>query len=185
MTNPNPWRIIWIWPGHEGRAQKRLQYMDIEHRYYIEKIEKRVWRTRNTTRTVEVPAFPGYIFCRPTSLQERAEIAELHEVGGFLTYLESGDDCAVTPEEVERWDEQQKLWTFESGQSPATLFKVGEEVQVTGGPFSGFPGVVEAERKGTVRVTMETSGGAVTLDIKPVYLERAIDKSKKSNYLAA
>lgn len=183
--NTKSWRIIWVRPGHDTITKERLRCMGVEHRYYIEKVGKRVWRTRSTTRTVDVPAFPGYIFCRPASLQERAEIAALHEVGGFLTYHESGEDCFITAEEIERWDEQQRLWTFESDSSPATVFEVGEKVLVTGGPFSGFPGVVEYERKKTVRVAMETAGGAVSIDIKPIYLERSFDKSKKPNYLAA
>ena len=119
---------------------------------------RRRWSDR--IKTIEVPLFPGYLFCR-TDLQSRRPIVT---VPGFVDFVGFGNG----PAPVEDSEVDSIRMVTERGQKyqPWPFTKVGQRVQVTNGPLRGMHGVmVETRNERHILVSVELLQRSVLVDI--------------------
>jgi transcriptional antiterminator NusG len=122
---------------------------------------------------IDVPAFPGYVFCEFDS-RRRAPIAS---TSGVVSVVGAGKDALpIEPDEVAR------LKALEHASpvvEPWPYLAVGQEVQIEGGPFDGVTGFLVDCRKVTrvvASVSLLQRSVAVEVDrarVVPVFRQKS------------
>jgi transcription antitermination factor NusG len=118
-------------------------------------------RRGSSARTVELPLFPGYIFCR-LDAQDRLPVLM---VSGVVHIVGSGR----TPEPIDPAEMEGvfALLRSELPLSPAAYPPIGERVQIQKGPLRGVDGLVIAHKnskKLVVSVSLLQRSMAVDVD---------------------
>ena len=108
-------------------------------------VEVIVEKRNGKTKSIERKLFPGYVFVRMKLYQneERTELNEKvwHFINGIKGVSRIGG--VMTPEEVAEWITVPG--SEEAAPQPVarSQFNVGDQVEITDGPFSGFDGTIE------------------------------------------
>ena len=105
---------------------------------------------RRQRRLVIRPLFPRYLFCRFDAAVLYRAVRYAPEILGIVS---SGSSPTVVPDNLidnlQSWaGEQVDLFTLQP------TFRVGDEVEVTGGPLQGFSGTVLKESEESLRVVI-------------------------------
>jgi transcription antitermination factor NusG len=125
--------------------------------------DRRKWSDR--IKEVELPLFPGYLFCRLDPIRTLPIVS----TPGVVSIVSRGK----TPVAVD-FDEMialQRLLASEAGVRPWSFIATGERVAIQSGPFAGLEGIVICEKK-TLRlvltITLLQRSVAVELDRQDV-----------------
>jgi transcription elongation factor/antiterminator RfaH len=163
MDSKEKWYALYTRPRHEKKAYDLL--IEKGKNAYIPLLKTvRVWKNRK--KTVELPLFPSYIFCR-FEYKNRFDILETH---GVIKIVNFKGQPAVVPD-----------WQIESLKTillnPETLqmenyFRQGDLVEVKSGPFSGLKGSIVSQ-KGQSRFVITIDGimQSISVEIDAHHLE--------------
>ena len=161
--NYAPWFAVAVKPQHEKAVAAQLQSKALESYLPIYRARRR-WSDR--VKTVELPLFPRYVFCRFGS-QERPKVLTtpgVHSIVGF-----SGKPCPVTEDEIAA------IRTLVLSGLPLRVWScltVGQRVRVRRGAMEGLEGVLVREKTACrLVVNLELLNRGVAVEIERDVLE--------------
>ena len=156
------WFVLTVAPRHELSAGQHLQTKGFETSVPAYRVRRR-WSDR--TKTITLPIFPGYVFCR-FSIDSRIPVLNTPGVRGAISF---GSQLAYLEDhEIERIHRM-----AESGLNlePLGSLKTGMQVKIVGGPLRGMQGVL-AQVNGAMRVVVNVEllhrAVAVHVDLEAV-----------------
>jgi transcription antitermination factor NusG len=129
----NHWFAFRVRPRHEKAVA--LQLREKEQEYFLPIVrETRKWANR--IKYVDLPLFPGYIFCRT----HRSALSPVLRTAGIVDVLRMGPHPApVGEEEIHAL---KKAIRANVHIETSTYIDVGEKVYINEGPLTGLDGVV-------------------------------------------
>lgn len=154
-----PWYALQVRPRHEKLVSTLLESKGVEQ-YLPLCAMKRRWSDR--VAEVELPLFPGYVFCR---IDWNRRVPQVVTTPGVLRVLGVGR----TPMPVEEHELEAIRVVLKSGlsASPWAVPQVGETVRIEQGPLEGVEGVLVELKKGSrlvVSVSLLNRAVAVEVD---------------------
>ena len=164
VLHTDSWFALQVAPKMEMRVVTALQGKNYEMLLPTYK-ERRNWSDR--IKLVEVPLFPGYVFCR---LAERCigraiatpGVRKIVGFGGKPYPLEGHEITAI-----------QKIIESEVAAMPWPFVRVGERVRIGEGPLAGVIGVVtRVKNQERLIVSVEMLMRSVAVDIDALALTR-------------
>jgi transcription antitermination factor NusG len=141
------WWAVYTQPRHEKTVRNHLEARAIEA-FLPVAIEHSKWKDRRVT--LEVPAFPGYVFVR-TPLHERVPVLSTPGVVRILSF--NGMPASIDAAEIEalrlcQWDGARL--------EPHPFAAIGERVRVRAGALQGLEGMVIRKKSG-LRLVLSVS----------------------------
>lgn len=130
---PESWFAIQVAPRHENRVASLLNYKGYQH-FFPTYQSCRKWCDRN--KTLELPLFPGYVFCR--IFHGTASGLVLTTPGVIRVVGFGGKPCPIPDSEI---DAIQRL-ALSPDVMPAPYLKIGHKVQIMKGPLLGITGIL-------------------------------------------
>jgi len=151
------WFALTVKPRHERSVAEHLVARSLESYAPVYR-ERRRWSDR--TQTVELPLFPGYVFCR-FSFADRMKVISLPSVQSVVGF--GGEPAPVQDEEI---NAVRTLVGSGLAVAPWHYLRIGQRVRICEGPLSGLEGILVRE-KSTCRVVInvELLQRAVAVDI--------------------
>lgn len=159
------WLAVYTQPRHERTVRDHLEAKAIEVFLPIA-IERSQWKDRRAT--LEVPAFPSYVFVR-TPLHQRAPVLSTPGVVRILSF--SGKPVSIDAAEIEAL----RLCQLDGARlEPHPFAAVGERVRVRAGALEGMEGVVIRQKSG-LRLVLSVSliHQSVAVEVEAGLLEPA------------
>lgn len=175
ITEPQrQWFVLLTEPQMERKAAAHL----IGRRFKTYLPEEAVWARRGVRRQkVEVrrPIFRGYLFIHLSFEADADRWNKVTTVPGIHRFMRLNDDFAIVPDH-----EMHKLFATEQIllqpakiRGPASIFKAGEQVRATEGPFSGFAGEIERlDDEQRISVLMAMFGRVTRVHFQAEQLEK-------------
>lgn len=135
------WYALSVAPKHEKSVHAILQNKNLESFLPTYWVRKR-WSDRR--KEIELPLFPGYVFCRFHYLECRTEVLRTQGVRAVV-------GCG-RPEPVEEVEIAHIQKTVASGLPvlPWSYVRVGERVRISSGAMEGVEGIVLREKGNNV-----------------------------------
>jgi transcription termination/antitermination protein NusG len=158
-----PWYALTVKPQHERAVSEQLCAKTLES-YLPLYTSRRRWSDR--VKTLELPLFRGYVFCR-FHFEDRLKILSIPGVVSIVGF--GGIPCAVREEEIELI----KTLVGSGLQiMPWPVMRVGDRVRVCEGPLCELEGIL-AREKGICRVVvnLEMFQRAVAVEIDRNFLQ--------------
>ncbi len=162
VDNRCRWYAVRVRSRFEKIATTHLSERGFEA-FYPSYSTRRRWSDR--IKTIEMPLFPGYLFCR-TDLRSRLPIMT---VPGFMDFV--GFGCGPAPVEDDEVDSIRMVTERGQKYQPWPFSKAGQRVQVISGPLRGMHGVMvetRNERHILVSVTLLQRSVLVDIDLADV-----------------
>lgn len=138
------WYVISVLGGMECEIDKEMQQAGLHSwlpmRTERRKVKNRRGGRRKAKREIQVPAFPGYLFCR--CVPSTKAFHGVRSFEGVLQILGDADGPRVLADkEVERLVKiiEKKAFDFSTGRN---AFASGQNVTFSSGPFEYYQGVV-------------------------------------------
>jgi transcription antitermination factor NusG len=131
------WRALIVRSRHEKVAADALRSRGLEEFLPLYQ-SKRAWSDR--TKVIDMPLFPGYVFCRFADTQRLLTISSpgVTSVVGF-----GGKDAVVEDHELES---VRRMLAAGLTVEPWSYVRAGHEVEIHSGPLSGLRGQVVREK---------------------------------------
>lgn len=127
------WFAVTVRPQHEQSAQKGLEAKGLET-YLPLYLAVRQWSDR--TKTLQLPLFPGYVFCRFDRTQHTAVV----RTPGVRTIVAFGGEPAPVPEtELEA---VRRILVSGSQVEPWPFLAAGQRIRIASGPLQGMEGTL-------------------------------------------
>ena len=174
-TNNAFWFAIQVRTTHENRVTTLLDYQG--HEYFLPVYQaRRRWSDR--IKQVEIPLFPGYVFCRFT-LSARKSILKTPSVIRIL-----GVGSVPTPIDDREIEALQTVVIAGAGVMPHPFLQVGQRVRIVNGPLYGLEGIIEDARRAPrliLSVTLLQRSVAVEIDsacVRRIHAEAQAVQSK-------
>lgn len=93
-------------------------------------------------KPVKVAMFPRYLFLE--DCHRRADWGEIEEQSGIAGFAcENNNMVRVPYDQIERLKRQENGGMIDGQKSARVIFQIGEEINITSGPFASLPGIVE------------------------------------------
>ena len=167
MADKRNWYILTTKPKAEKQVSKRLTENNIEHYLPLHR-KLRTWHDRK--KWVEIPLFTSYIFV----LTEDRLRSKVFEVGGLIKYVSIGGQVStLRTSEIERI--KRLCSYFGEIEIKENNFKVGEEVEITTGHFSGIRGhILSSGDKYKFRISIPGLGSSATVEIDKEHVQKAV-----------
>lgn len=171
------WYIIHAYSGFENKVaaaikeQAVLQGLDGLVEEVIVPTEEVIEVRKGKKVTSEKKFFPGYVLIKMVLTDDTYHLANSHaKVTGFLG--PQGRPSPISDTEAARILNQ-----VEEGVErprPNIVFEIGEEVQVTDGPFTSFNGTVEDvdEDRARLKVSVSIFGRATPVELEYTQVEK-------------
>lgn len=165
------WHVLLTQPQMERKAAARL----IADRIKVYLPEETIWARRGVRRKkVEQrrPMFRGYLFVK---IGTNDEFATARNVNGVHNFLRFGNDLAVVPPAaMERIHQvEQVLLTPSDLRGPSSIFKPGERVRVTEGPFEDFTAdIIRLDDEERITVLLNFLGRQTPMKIYAEHVEK-------------
>ena len=128
---PRSWYALTVKPQHEKAAAKALAHKRLEQYLPVYKARKR-WSDR--VRLVELPLFPGYVFCR-FSLPEKWTVLATPGIRSLVSF--GGRPPSIPAEVI---DEMRAIEASGLPVEPRPYLREGERVVIRRGPLEGLEG---------------------------------------------
>jgi transcription antitermination factor NusG len=157
------WYAVRVRTRFEGVATTHLNERGFEAFLPSYKVRRR-WSDR--VKTLQLPLFPGYLFCR-TDLRSRLPIMT---VPGFLHFVGSGP--GPTPINDSEIDSIRIVTEQSHKYHPWPYSSVGQPVKVVNGPLRGLHGIMvemRNERHVLVSVTLLQRSVLVAIDVADIH----------------
>lgn len=131
------WRALTVRSRHEKIAAESLRSRGLEEFLPLYR-SKRAWSDR--TKVIDMPLFPGYVFCRVPEAQRLLAISSpgVTSIVGF-----GGKDAVVEEHELES---VRRMLEAGLAVEPWDYIRTGHLVEVCAGPLSGLRGTVVREK---------------------------------------
>jgi transcription elongation factor/antiterminator RfaH len=159
------WYVVYSKPRKETRAKFHLERRQVEVFYPQLRLPRYVTAPRQV-----VPLFPNYLFVRINIAEQFHDVTWSPGIRRFV-----GPLAEPTPLDDEVVVFLKRLASSEGVIAARPDLTVGQEVEITRGPFSGLLGIIQrpADARGRVKVLMQLlTRRAITVDI-PVRLLRS------------
>ena len=152
------WYALFVRSRHEKRVDIALRQRSYESFLPLYRARHK-WADRY--KTVELPLFPGYVFCRFAA----TVITRVTSVTGIVDVVRSGPLPATIPER--EIDALQRLERSRLGAEPWPELIRGQSVVVTDGPLSGILGsLVEVKSAWRLVISVSLLQRSVLVDIE-------------------
>jgi transcription antitermination factor NusG len=138
------WYALTVKPRHEKATAQLLRLRELEEFLPLQRVQ-REWSDR--TQTVDLPLFPGYLFCR-FGYKHRLRVLNTPGVRSIVGF--AATDVPVAEETVHAL---QTLVASGRFVEPQAFLRPGANVRVTEGPLKGVRGTLVRE-KGAWRVVV-------------------------------
>lgn len=158
VAHSYPWFALHVRTRHEGSVAAFLQGMGYEEFLPLCQCRRR-WSDR--TIQIEVPLFPGYLFCR-FEPQNRLPILK---IPGVIQVV--GIDRQPIPVDETEIKAIRTLVASGIPNQPWPFLEVGKKVRIEFGPLSGLEGIlleIKGSRRLIVSITLLQRSVAVELD---------------------
>jgi transcription antitermination factor NusG len=177
MTNELPWFALQVRSGRENQVCDQLSAKGYDLFLPLYTCRKR-WSDR--IKKVELPLFPGYLFCRfdPYDRLPILKTPWLLQIVGF-----SHIPAPVNDEEIFA---VRKLIASGAAAQPWPFGSVGERVRIDSGPLRGVVGVLtqfKGNDKLVVSITLLQRSVAIEIDSALVTPERSMPRRNLVNAL--
>lgn len=134
------WYAVQTKPRQEEVARENLERQG--YRVYLPRLQLKK-RRNNRWQTVIEPLFPGYLFLHIDLNNDN--VAPVRSTFGVRAMVRFGHECVAVADDIIAWLQQRERREFGS-EEEADLFKPGDKVQITHGPFGGLEAVYEMKR---------------------------------------
>jgi transcription antitermination factor NusG len=152
------WYALTVKSQHEKAVAGQLQAKDLES-YLPLYAARRRWSDR--MKTVEVPLFAGYVFCR-FRFEDRLQVLQIPGFASIVGF--GGKPCPIPDQEMAAL---QSVVSSGLPLSPWPSLSVGQRVQVCGGALQGLEGFLARTKSGyRVIVNMDLLHRAVAVEIE-------------------
>jgi transcriptional antiterminator RfaH len=157
MVEPRRWYVVYCKPRKEETARFHLAHKGLETFFPRLRLPKRALK-----RPAIVPLFPNYLFVR---LCVPEEYNYARWCPGVRCVVNFNGTPTPVDEEVVRF--LKKRADAEGVVEACVQLTVGQEVQITGGPFAGLIGIIQnpPDARGRVRILLELLGRQVRAEI--------------------
>ena len=152
------WFALTVKPRHEKAVAERLAARALESYAPLYR-DRRRWSDR--VRTVELPLFPRYVFCR-FRFADRLKVLSMPSVQAVVGF--GGEPAPVRDEEI---DAIKTLLGSGLAVVPWPYLRVGQRVRICEGPLSGLEGILAREKSAyrvVINVELLQRGVAVEID---------------------
>lgn len=173
------WYLIKTLPGREKRVKERIDIM--RSRAGMEEINEITVPTRVETRnqgekrrSVEVPAFPGYVMIQMELTEETWEaVRQVLDVRGFVGYDEDDRNVPIPAP----MPDSEVEWYLDAADADDKILDIrpGDTVRIMDGPFEDVRGKVADDPRSDGRLTVEVMvfGRATPMDVHHSQVEKA------------
>ncbi len=156
-----PWCVLHVRPRCEKKIAQACRALGIEH-YLPLRSETKVYQRRKVT--VEKPVFPGYVFAS-FDRQQRLALLKTNQI---VQFLETDDKERL----VHELAQVRRALDVDPSLGADDPFEKGTAVRITGGPFQGVEGWVEAMRgQSKVCLSVDMIGQAIIVEVAREYLD--------------
>lgn len=154
----SPWFAVRVRSKFERTVSTVLEYKGVEQ-FLPTYRSRRIWNDR--IKTLDLPLFPGYVFCR-IPLAERNRVVTVDGVVGFVGAGRQPIPISEAEIEAVRAVVQSK-----APSEPWPFLKIGETVRISRGALAGIEGIlirVKSSWRLIVSVTLLERSVAVEID---------------------
>ena len=156
------WYVLHVRPRTE---KKVAAYMGFWRCWHYLPLCRRTRRVQRRTGVTETPLFPGYVFAR-LDPYERAQVRKSNMIVRFISVERPRELIHQLRQIAHAGRAEPELRTV-------GLFKEGDLVRVTQGPFYGIEGYIRRDAGGSrIVLNLEILGQAVEVSIAPSECER-------------
>lgn len=131
------WFALTVKPRHEKTVAEGLLARSLESYAPLYR-ERHRWSDR--VRSVELPLFPRYVFCR-FSFADRIKVLSMPSVRSVVGF--GGEPAPVRDEEI---DAVRTLVDSGLEVAPCDYLRLGQRVRVCEGPLAGLEGILSREK---------------------------------------
>ncbi len=158
------WFALHVRSRHEKTVQAQL--IAKKHEVFLPLYWKRS-RTVDRIREVQLPLFPGYLFCR----FDPSERTSLISTSGVIDLVRTGPDpAAISTEEI---DSIQRIVASQAEVEPYPHLAVGDLVVLTRGSLAGLKGrLINVRNRSRFVVSVELLCRSVMLQTEPEWVVR-------------
>ena len=132
-TENLPWLAVKVRPNFEKTVSAQFKARGIQDFLPLYS-SRRQWKDR--VKTLEMPLFPGYVFCR-IDPRHRVPVLQVPGVTGFIAF---GKELAPIPDE--EIDAVKKIIESKLQASPCPFLRIGQAVLINKGPLAGIEGIL-------------------------------------------
>jgi transcription antitermination factor NusG len=159
------WFAVQVKSKHEKSVTRLLEYKGLESLLPLYKTRRR-WSDR--TCEVQLPLFPGYVFCK---LNADRRTTPVLATPGVFDFVRLGRDLAVV--EVEEIAALQNLMLSGLPSEPWPHLEEGHEVEIEDGPLAGCKGrVVEIKKQPRLVLSVTLLCRAVLVELDRTWVRR-------------
>ena len=151
------WYALTVRPQHEKAVADQLQAKALESYVPLYRARRR-WSDRS--KTIELPLFSRYTFCR-FSFEQRLRVLQTPSVVSIVGF--GGKPCPVSDQEIASI---RQIVGSGLPMSPWPFVRVGQRVRICRGVLEGMEGILSREKSGfRVVVNVELLNRAVAVEI--------------------
>ncbi len=170
------WFAVTVKPRHERAVEAQLVAKSLEAYLPLYR-SKRRWSDR--VKTVELPLFPRYVFCR-FMFEDRLKVLGVPSITSIVGF--GGIPCPISHDQI---DVVKRLIGSGRPITPWPLLRIGDRVRIRQGSLSGIEGILAKEKAAyRVVVNVHMLQRAVAVEIERDLLE-PIPGSPKHLYESA
>jgi transcription antitermination factor NusG len=152
------WYALSVRPQHEKAVADQLQAKELEAYLPVYRAKRR-WSDR--TKTIELPLFSHYTFCR-FNFEQRLRVLQTLSVTSIVGF--AGKPCHVSDQEIESI---RKMVGSGLPLSPWPFVRLGQRVRICHGAMQGVEGILTREKSACrVVVNVELLNRAVAVEIE-------------------
>lgn len=133
LVEPSCWFAIQVVPRYEVKVSSLLGFKGYQC-YVPIYMARRKWSDR--IKTLKLPLFPGYIFCRFQDVPS-GRIVDTPRVIRIVSF--GGKPSTIRDDEIETI---QRVADTGTDPQPWPYLKVGQRVQINSGPLAGIAGIL-------------------------------------------
>jgi transcription antitermination factor NusG len=164
------WFAIQVKSKHEKSVTKLLEYKGLESLLPLYTTRRR-WSDR--TCEVQLPLFPGYVFCK---LNADRRTTPVLTTPGVFEFVRWGRDLAVV--DVEEITALQNLMLSGLPSEPWPQLEEGHEVEIEHGPLAGCKGrIIEIKKQPRLVLSVTLLCRAVLVELDRTWVRRVSSAS--------